>query len=205
MPAPDDVAVAVAAHARLLDAVKGLANPDVRRPSQLPGWTIGHLVTHLARNADGLRGIFEAAADGRVEAQYPGGPEQRDGDIEAGAQRPAKTLRQDLADAQDRLESAWAATTDEVWVTGRGLTAAAGELAVAELPFRRLREVEVHHVDLGLGYEPTDWPAAFVDGELQRGLARLDGRLGADDRAPLAAWLLGRGTPEAWPELGPWG
>jgi maleylpyruvate isomerase len=26
----------------------------------------------------------------------------------------------------------------------------------------RLRELEIHHVDLGAGYQPADWPADFV-------------------------------------------
>jgi maleylpyruvate isomerase len=28
--------------------------------------------------------------------------------------------------------------------------------------WRRLREVEVHHVDLAAGYEATDWPESFA-------------------------------------------
>lgn len=41
------------AHARLAEAVDGLTDEQVRSPSRLPGWTIGHVLTHLARNADG--------------------------------------------------------------------------------------------------------------------------------------------------------
>jgi len=33
-------------------------------------------------------------------------------------------------------------------------------------PPHRLREVEVHHVDLDLGYQPADWPAEYVAWEL---------------------------------------
>jgi maleylpyruvate isomerase len=63
----------------------------------------------------------------------------------------------------------------------------------------RWREVELHHVDLGLGYTPADWPDEFVHlvlPEMIDGLARR-----ADHRA-LLAWLSGRGRV---PELGPWG
>ena len=39
------------ATARLLTAARGIE--DVTAPSRLPGWTRAHVVTHLARNADG--------------------------------------------------------------------------------------------------------------------------------------------------------
>src|SRR5204862_5680301 len=38
------------AHARFFDAIQGLGDADVRRPSLLPGWSGGHVLTHLARN-----------------------------------------------------------------------------------------------------------------------------------------------------------
>jgi maleylpyruvate isomerase len=68
---------------------------------------------------------------------------------------------------------------------------------VAELPFRRWREVEVHHVDLDLGYGPADWPDAYVEEELARTVAGLDG----GDRRRLLAWLVGRAGV---PKLGAW-
>jgi hypothetical protein len=52
-----------------------------------------------------------------------------------------------------------------------------------------LPDVEVHHVDLRVGYEPGGWPAAFVDGELIR---RLRGLPDQAEHADLLAWLLGR-------------
>ena len=63
----------------------------------------------------------------------------------------------------------------------------------------------MHHVDLGLGYEPTDWPDPYVDWELGKALSRLPQRIGdpADARRLLAA-LTGRAD---WPvtlQLGPW-
>ena len=36
----------------------------------------------------------------------------------------------------------------------------------AQLLTRRLVEVELHHCDLGAGYGPADWPAAFAGLEL---------------------------------------
>jgi maleylpyruvate isomerase len=42
--------------------------------------------------------------------------------------------------------------------------------------FRRLTEVEIHHADLGAGYGPRDWPAAFVADELDRVTEQFAGR-----------------------------
>lgn len=72
-----------------------------------------------------------------------------------------------------------------------------GIWALSELPFRRWREVEIHHVDLNLGYTPDDWPEDYVDAELTRTVAGL----AAGERRRLLAWLVGR---VGVPELGPW-
>ena len=53
--------------------------------SRLPDWTIGHVVSHLARNADGLRRVLVAAEAGQQVQPYDS-PEARVNDIEAGAQ-----------------------------------------------------------------------------------------------------------------------
>jgi hypothetical protein len=37
----------------LVDGIGRLTDADARGPSLLPGWTRGHVLTHLARNADG--------------------------------------------------------------------------------------------------------------------------------------------------------
>lgn len=190
------IELCVASHARLVASIAGLTGPDARRASRLPGWTVGHVLTHLARNADGHRDMFEAARRGEIAAQYPGGREQRAADIDAGADRPAAELVADVAGSATALELAWAALPADGW-DREGITTA-GSASMAELVFRRLREVEVHRVDLGLGAEPPDWPAAYVEEELRRHLPELPGRA---DGAALAAWLLHRGPP---PELGPW-
>src|SRR6476661_9592554 len=86
---PDDwITEAKAAHARLLADIADLDNATARGASLLPHWTRGHVLTHLARNADSNTGMFRAAQRGEVVFQYPGGADQRTGDIEAGAGRP---------------------------------------------------------------------------------------------------------------------
>src|SRR5579859_1316344 len=159
-----------AAHQRLQVIVDRIDDDFARRNSALPGWTVGHLLTHLARNADSLRGMIEAAQRGEVIAQYPGGPAQRNGDIERGYARPARDLVADLKTSNQQLEHAWSTTSRQVWTTGLGLRRY-GPATMAEFVFGRWREVEIHLVDLNvpeLG-SPT-WEGlspAYLDAELQ--------------------------------------
>ena len=41
----------------------------------------------------------------------------------------------------------------------------------AQVLTRRLHEIVLHHTDLGLGFGPADWPAAYADLDLPPGLA----------------------------------
>ena len=205
---PDEVIDgAVAAHARLLaHASASVGGPgDAARPSLLPGWTVGHVLTHLARNADSHAYLLVEAAGGRIGDQYPGGIEQRAGDIGAGAGRSIGDIVDDLRASCARLEAGWAIAPPEVWEHGRARAGGgAVEMAVHELPFRRWREVEVHHADLGLpGFGPDDWSSGYIRRELDRQLMawRASQPMGmgglpaaANSLAPARrlAWLLGR-------------
>jgi maleylpyruvate isomerase len=190
------------ASTRLLAALDGLDDVTARRPSRLPDWTVGHVVTHLARNADSHVRMLEGAMGGEVTDQYEGGLEGRAADIAAGAGRPAAELVADLGRAIDDLDATWLRVPPEVWMIGQGRMGNGEVCACADMPARRWREVEIHRVDLGLGPEPTDWPEAYVDLELPLALAQLPTRLSAADRTTLLAWLLGRA--DAPPVLPPW-
>lgn len=73
-------------------------------------------------------------------------------------------------------------------------------------PAHRLREVEVHHLDLGVGYGPENWPDEYVAWDLPNLLATVPERLSMRaDRRNLLAWLTGRGPQPAEVELRPWG
>ncbi|QXG76611.1 maleylpyruvate isomerase family mycothiol-dependent enzyme [Modestobacter sp. L9-4] len=191
------------AQARLLAAVEVLADADVRRASRLPGWSIGHVLTHLARNADAHARRLAGALDGQDVAKYPGGAAQRARDIEDGAGRSAAELVQDLAVSQQRLEQLFTACAAAGW-PGRRLLGGAHYPATG-CPAHRLREVEVHHVDLDIGYGPADWPAEFVAWELPGLLASVPDRLRSrEDRAAVLAWLTGRGASPTGLRLDPW-
>jgi len=164
-----------AATARLLATVDGLGDAHVGKASSLPGWTVGHVLTHVARNADGNRRIAGGAARGEVLEQYPHGVEGRAADIEAGAGRPAADLAVDVRTSAAALDATWMALPIGAW--DQTVRPMSGEQPVRQTVVSRRREVEVHHIDLGLGYRPGDWPAAFVARELERAGSGLPGRL----------------------------
>lgn len=146
---------------RLLMTVDQLGEQDVRAPSWLPGWTRGHVLTHVARNADALVNLVLAACTGDGRPMYPGGPDVRDREIEAGAHRGLGDLRLDLADSADRLLEAFAEFPAEA--QRREVRMPSGAAARGwEIPLLRIREVEIHHVDLVAGYTPADWSAEFA-------------------------------------------
>src|SRR5438270_7920944 len=110
-----------ASHRRLAGTLGSLTDDAARAPSRLPGWTVGHVLTHLARNADSHVRILEAAGRGEAVEQYAGGYEQRAAGIEAGAGRPAVDLVDDVRRAAAALEQAWVAATPQAW-DGHGLS-----------------------------------------------------------------------------------
>lgn len=200
-----DVAITLcrSAHARLLAAVEGMSDEQVCRPSRLPGWTMAHVLTHIARNADGHGRRLEAALRGEELARYPGGSQQRSSEITDGSQRRAHEIVSDLSAAEVRLEDVWERSVAAGW-PHRDLLSGDHWATIAS-PSRRLREVEMHHVDLGIGYEPSDWPEDYVSWELPRVLTTVPDRLkNPDDMRHVVAWFTGRGPVPAAIDLGPW-
>ena len=202
---PDaDITGATAAHARLLATIRDLADGDVGRPSLLPGWTVGHVLTHLARNADSHVRMLGAAAEGDSVAQYDGGRPARGAGIAAGAHRPAGELVDDVRSSSARLERLWDSLPDDTW-DGHGFNADGDRWPCAHLPFHRWRELEVHLVDLGMGPTWANWPDEYVARELPRALATVPDRVaGADLRRHLTAWLLDRAPPPDPLVIGGW-
>src|SRR5258708_444816 len=87
------------AHRRVLGRAARLTAADVLRPSLLPGWTVGHVLSHLARNADALVNLCDWALTGVRKPAYVSA-EARTADIEAGAARPVTVQVEDLAAAE---------------------------------------------------------------------------------------------------------
>jgi maleylpyruvate isomerase len=186
------------AHLKLASTLGALTDEHVRRPSLLPNWTVGHVLTHIARNAEAMTRRIDAAIRDEIVEQYAGGYEGRAAEIETGATRNAAAIVSDVNTSAARLDAQFASLPDDCW--SRPVRTVDGDTQeVSMLPFHRWREVEIHLVDLDLGVSPADWPDGLVDRmlpRLARSLAdRCDGR-------QLMAWGLGRGPA---PDLEPWG
>ena len=210
-----DIARVDDAHARLLGLlVRELDDAGVAKPSALPGWTIGHVLSHVARNADSHRRRADGAAGGKAVDQYPGGVEGRASEIEAGAARSSAELIDDVRVSADRLRWAWADVPGEAWsLSTRDV--AGTQRPLSQLPARRWHELEVHTADLRLGPTYRDWSSEFVSVWLPRHRSSASRRLPDDEQLPSAsafdderdelAWLLGRINRPDLPPLTPWG
>jgi maleylpyruvate isomerase len=201
----------------LVAGVGGLADAGVREPSLLPGWTRGHVVTHLARNAEGATRLLGWARSGTPSYKYPSAA-ARAAAIEAGAGRPAAELAADVRETAAALAAAAARMPPGAWQNL--VTWTTGQQTPADMVVRsRLAEVLIHHVDLAVGFGAGSWSAAFVREMLDAAVAALNGRspvpltarleaadtgrefwiggagpgrLACGTEAELLAWLLGR-------------
>jgi maleylpyruvate isomerase len=187
---------AAEAAARLLRTVERMSPAQVFEPSELPGWTRGHVLTHIARNADALGNLLRGARTSQPIPMYPS-PESRDRGIQDGAKRTLAEQLTDLRASGLRFTAATEAMPDAAWSVE--VPHRTGPFPASGVPLKRISEVEYHHVDLGLDYTPAHWPAPFVATELAALTARYRG---AADLPPLllhdtdtgASYELGRGN-----------
>lgn len=207
-----------AATQRLLATAERLDTADLAADSRCPGWTRAHVLAHVARNADALTNLLSWAATGVETYMYPSG-EARNADIEAGASASPEALVADVRESAARFSTAISQLPEEAWEfsvrTGPGGSGAV--IPARRVVWVRLRELELHHVDLDAGYSPADWPAPFVSralAEAMRAVGRRDDvpaftAVVGDVREPvgtggstevhgtatdLLAWLTGRGN-----------
>lgn len=141
---------------RLLTAAAALDGSAIAEPSRLPGWTRGHVLAHLARNADALVNVL-AGRPMYVSA------EARDGDIERDAPRALAEQLTDVRESAARFQEEADGPAD--WSRTVELRNGVKDSA-SRIPFRRWIEVELHHVDLGIGYELEDLSPEFAQREI---------------------------------------
>lgn len=184
-----------AAHLRGLMARMG--DDAFAARSGLAGWSRAHVLTHIARNADGMINLLTWARTGVETPAYPS-VDARDADIESGATRPPAAIREDVVDSSDRLaqavrempEKAWAATIRNV----QGV-----EIPATDIPWIRAREMWIHAVDLDVGASLVDLPQPMLAELIADGVRVVGGR---EDCPPLRlvatdqdrAWTLGDGS-----------
>ena len=202
---------------RLMTTAAALSDEQAGEPSLLPGWTRGHVLTHIARNADGLRNMLTWAQTGVETPQYAN-PDERNAQIDAGAGRSAAELAEDVRSSAEAFLAHARELDGDAWAAEVRALRGAAHPAWFTLN-RRLTEVEVHHVDLAAGDRPEDWPDWFVTDMLyqvtggiaedagapavtvtdtstgRQYLLRQDARSDREITGPgpeLLAWLLGR-------------
>lgn len=205
---------------------------DVGGSSRLPGWTRGHVITHLARNADGLVRLLSWARTGIETPMYPS-MQVRAADIEAGAGRGLLEQLDDVRRAGAAFVAAASQLSAQHWQAT--VRTRHGPLLASTIPWLRAREVWLHLVDLGAGPEidavPDDVATALVRDVAgwmdSRVSARIEmQRAGGEQTAfgpesgarvsvsgsaqELAGWLTGRSrghrlsAPAGLPELPDW-
>ncbi|HEY3527798.1 MAG TPA: maleylpyruvate isomerase family mycothiol-dependent enzyme [Nocardioides sp.] len=157
------------ASARLIRTVDGFHGDDWAAPSLLPRWSRAHVVAHLALNAEGiargLRGVVADDSDGDAlepRTMYDS-DEKRDSDIEDLAAAEPSEIRDRLLAGTTLLQEAIEAIPGNRWETTVERTPGGRAIRAGAFPEMRLREMEIHHVDLGAGYSTSDWDLGFAE------------------------------------------
>lgn len=173
---------------RLLSAAARLDNALLADASRLPGWSRGHVLAHLARNADALGNVL-------LGRPMYASEDVRDAEIERDAPRPLPAQLSDLRRSAARFEEVTETPAD--WSRTVELRNGVTDTA-SNIPFRRWTELEIHHADLGIGYELEDLPEEFTEREIGFLADRFAGPLGASVPATeltdgTRAWRTGHG------------
>jgi maleylpyruvate isomerase len=181
-------------------SIADLTDDQARGPSLLPGWSRGHVLTHVARNADAMVNLVTWARTGVPTPMYAS-REARDATIEEQSGRPAEELRRDVHESHETLMAALSELDGDEWDAplSYGSRDRAGTAAV--IPFLRRTEVEIHHLDLRLDYTLAHWPEDFVEALLSDIAAESTARddlpgcvlVGNDDEG---RWVIGGGGQE---------
>ena len=204
---------------RFREAVDGVSEPELLKPSWLPGWSRAHLISHVTRNAEALTNLVRWASTG-IETPMYASDAQRVANIERGAREPLAAMRAALEDGDRRLLEAFATLDDAAW-DATVHTAHGRRISARQIPWLRAREVWIHAVDLrtvmALDQFPVDLTDALIADVVRWRSERDDCPhvvLSADDAARewtmganrgdlavvsgpldrLLAWLLGRST-----------
>jgi maleylpyruvate isomerase len=174
----EPTAYLLALRASTADLIQGLqelqwSDADLAEPSLCDGWTRGHVLTHIARNAEGIADTLAGALRDEIVERYPGGWDARNAAIDEGAGRHFAALVADVRDTAQRLDRVLGAVGDaDAWAKPT-----AEDQTAESWVYRRWREVEIHRVDLASDYTPDRWPPAFVTAELPQAAETLAHRV----------------------------
>jgi maleylpyruvate isomerase len=161
--------------AHLQRSISNLTNEQAREESLLPGWTRGHVLTHIARNADALINLTVWARTGIETPMYPS-REVRNATIEAQSTRTAAQLIEDVNASSERFLEALTSIHGDQWDVIVRWGSADNHETASVIPILRRIEVEVHHVDLDLDYTLAHWPEDFVEMLIEDSVRRYTAR-----------------------------
>lgn len=146
---------------RLVRTVDSFHGDDWAGPSGLPGWSRGHVVAHLALNAEGLAtALHGLVGDGPTPPMYAS-QDARDADIESLATAEHDELRARLLGGSTDFAEAFAALPADALTTTIERVPGGRTFPAGDSVLMRWREVEIHHADLDRGYSRQDWPSTF--------------------------------------------
>ncbi|BCW40053.1 maleylpyruvate isomerase [Arthrobacter sp. StoSoilB3] len=132
---------------------------SVAEPSELPGWTRGHVLAHIRGIADAMARQLEYARRGETIELYDGGMEGRTKAIELAAGHSLAQHTESVTAALASAISAFDALGPDDWqarIAYRDGTVLDGGLAL-------WRELTIHAADLRLGFGPETWSRPFCE------------------------------------------
>lgn len=207
--------------------ISDLTAEQLRGPSLLPGWSRAHVIAHVALNAEGFVAVANTPEGLWPALMYPGGTTERDRDIATLAHSSTSQLLDRFREANACFIETWdppCPLRDCATAEGHPTFSSSSVLQ------RRLRELQVHLIDLDVGDVGIDvWMPAFVEADLglqwptvahrtsqpvvvddefgvrwETGPSTSRGPTPVVTRRQLLAWVLDRGTIEGMPRLEPW-
>lgn len=180
---------------RLVRTVDAMSDEQWATPSLLPGWSRTHVVAHLTLNAESLAAVLEGVREGVAVPMYPS-QAARDAGIATLAAAAPSQLRDRFLGSTTLVGEAVHELTDDLVGTVVERVPGGRTFTAGDVGPMRVREVEIHHADLGLDYTSADWPVAFA-------ALTLASRAAVHAGAPFTAYAVDLGQEFPFGEGGP--
>lgn len=134
-----------------------LTATDVLVPSDLPGWTRGHVLAHIAHVSNAVARQVEYALKGELIEFYDGGQGGRTQAIEMNAGHTAAEHREYISTAFTRALGVLGGLSEDQW--SLSVSYRNGDVRGVALAY--WRELVIHFADLQLGRGPETWSKEF--------------------------------------------
>lgn len=135
----------------------GISDADVLVPTELPGWSRGHVLAHIAHVSNAVARQVEYALRGELIEFYDGGPGGRTQAIEMNAGHTADEHREYISTAFTRALRVLGALHEDQWTLP--VSYRSGDVRGVALAY--WRELVIHLADLQLGRGPETWSKEF--------------------------------------------